>query len=316
MPAQGQQSWLALLRTIWPWLTRFMHFSPQTYVRWLQRRARQGHHAKICAGKRRGRPPLPQAIVDLVINIKRENPRYSPGHIARIIANGELGYRICKESVAKILRDQGFRPRYVGKLLNREEEPGWLATLYNQHVLAIDFKCALDLAGNTIYVFNVIDHGRRILHLSVATYHPSAPWVEQQIRNVLMMMESMPDAILMDRDSIYASIAKRTLPSMGIKPLRTAYQCPWQNAVVERFHRTLNEELLCYVQPFNDRHLNRLLIEFQRYYNSCRPHMSNGGESPLPFQPAGISANLSANSRRVVRKVWLGGLHSSYHLAA
>ena len=310
------QWWIARLRVIWPWLTRFMHFSPQTYVRWLQRRARQGHHAKTCAGRKRGRPPVPEAIVDLVIRIKRENPRYSPGHIARIIANGELRYRICKETVAKILRDHGFRPRHVGKRLSREEEPGWITTLYNQHVLAIDFKCVLDLAGNTIYIFNVIDHGRRILHLSVATYRPSALWVEQQIRNVLMAMEVVPDTILMDRDSIFAPIAKRTLPSMGIKPLRTAYKCPWQNAVVERFHRTLNEELLRYVQPLNDRHLNRLLREFQLYYNSCRPHMSNGGEPPLPLQRAEGSLNLSAKNRRVVRKIWLGGLHSIYGLAA
>ena len=85
----------------------------------------------------------------------------------------------------------------------------------------------LDLAGNTIYIFNVIDHGRRTFNLSVATYRPSALWVEQQIRNVLMAMEVVPDAIIMDRDSIFAPIAKRTLPSMGIRPLRTAYKCPW-----------------------------------------------------------------------------------------
>jgi len=311
-----QQWWIALLRTTWPWLTCFMQFSPQVYVRWLQRRARQRHHAKICAGRKRGRPPVPPAIVDLVIRIKRENPRYSPGHIARMISNGELRYRICKQTVAKILCDHGFRPRHFGKRLNKEEEPGWIATLYNQHVLAVNFKCVLDLAGNTLYIFNVIDHGRRVLHLSVATYRPSAQWVEQQIRNVLMVMEVAPDAFLMDRDSIFGPIAKRTLPSMGIKPLRTAYRCPWQNAIVERFHRTLNEELLRYVQPCNDRHLNRLLREFQGYYNSSRPHMTNGGAPLLPLQTAHESVDLSAHSRRVVRKIWLGGLHSSYGLAA
>ena len=133
-----QQWWIALLRIISPWFTRFMHFGTQAYVRWLQRRARQGHYAKVCSGRKRGRPPVPPAIVELVIRIKRENHRYSPGHIARMISNGELAYRICKQTVAKILRDHGFRPRRFGKMPNREEEPAWIATLCNQHVLAID----------------------------------------------------------------------------------------------------------------------------------------------------------------------------------
>ena len=49
----------------------------------------------------------------------------------------------------------------------------WLTTLYNQHVMAIDFKNTLDLAGNTMAVFNLIDHGRRVLHWSRATYNRS-----------------------------------------------------------------------------------------------------------------------------------------------
>ena len=51
--------------------------------------------------------------------------------------------------------------------------------------------------------------------------------------------------------------------------------------MVERFHRTLDDELLRYVQPLNDRHLNRLLTEFRKYYNTARPHMANGAEPPV-----------------------------------
>lgn len=52
--------------------------------------------------------------------------------------------------------------------------------------------------------------------------------------------------------------------SGGELRFRIGYQCPWQNAVVERFHRTLNEELLRYIQPLNDRHLNRLIGKFRQ----------------------------------------------------
>lgn len=38
-------------------------------------------------------------------------------------------------------------------------------------------------------VFNLIDHGRRVLHWSRATYNPTAEWVAQQLRNAFMDLE-------------------------------------------------------------------------------------------------------------------------------
>jgi len=196
----------------------------------------------------------------------------------------------------------------------------WLTTLYNQHVMAIDFKNTLDLAGNTMAVFNLIDHGRRVLYWSRATYNPTAEWVAQQLRNAFMDLDELPEAIVMDRDSIFLPIVKQTLPAMGIKTIRIGYKCPWQNAVVERFHRTLADELLRDVQPVNDRHLNRLLAEFRKYYNTARPHMACGTEPPvLPDVTNNTAANdpdFFKTPRKLVRQKWLGGLHSSYRWAA
>ncbi len=187
--------------------------------------------------------------------------------------------------------------------------------------MALDFKTTRDLAGRTLYILNIIDHGRRVLQWSRATYNPTAGWVAQQLRNMLMDLDREPDAMVMDRDSILRPICNQTLPNMGIRPIRIAYKCPWQNAVVERFHRTLNDELLRYVQPLNERHLNRLLVEFRCYYNTARPHMANRrAEPPVPAKAEdGTPANdpcFHKAPRELVRRKWLGGLHSSCHWAA
>lgn len=315
-----QRRLIGWLHPYLPWLTRFMRFSPGTYIRWLQARSRAGHARKIAEGKARGRPPTPQFIVDAILTIKRDNRRYSAGHIARMISGGELKYRISKKTVAQILKEHGFKPNPKGKRPPREEEPGWLPTLYNQHVMAIDFKVVCDLKGKQLFIFNLIDHGRRVLHWSRATYNPTSDWVAQQLRNAFMDMERLPNAIVMDRDSIFPPIVKQTLPAMGIQPIRIGYKCPWQNAVVERFHRTLTDELLRYVQPVNDRHLNRLLVDFRTYYNIARPHMACGIEPPvLPTvtdNPAANDPDFFKTPRKLVRKKWLGGLHSSYRWAA
>lgn len=315
-----QRQLIAWLRLCFPWLTRFMGFAPSTYIRWLQARARNNRARKIAASSPRGRTPTPQFIVDAIVAIKNDNPRYGANKISSMISGGELQFSITKKTVADILKAHGFKPGPKGKDSPREDEPGWIETLYNQFIMALDFKVVLDLSGNSLYILNIIDHGRRVLIWSRATYHPTAEWVAQQLRNALMDLDVHPEAMVMDRDSILLPIAKHTLPNMGIKPIRIGYKCPWQNAVVERFNGTLSRELLRYVQPLNDRHLNRLLRDYREYYNRVRPHMTNGVEAPSPpdisNNPAVTDPDFFKTPRRLVRKKWLGGLHSSYRWAA
>ena len=71
--------------------------------------------------------------------------------------------------------------------------------------------------------------------------------------------------MVLDRDSIFIPIVHRVLPSMGITVRRIGLKCPWQNGVVERFHRTMQEELLDYVIPTGEAHLSRLLQEYREF---------------------------------------------------
>ena len=90
--------------------------------------------------------------------------------------------------------------------------------------------------------------------------------------------------------------------------------------MVERFNRTLNDELQRYVQPLNERHLNRLLRNFRQYDNTARPHMAKGVEPPVLVDraiiPAANDPNIFKLPRKLERRTWLGGLHSSYRWAA
>lgn len=56
---------------------------------------------------------------------------------------------------------------------------------------------------------------------------------------------------------------------------------PWQNGIIERSHRTDNDELfhqLHFVSP-EERRYQLCLWEMQ--YNRCRPHQALGGQPPL-----------------------------------
>lgn len=121
--------------------------------------------------------------------------------------------------------------------------------------------------------------------------------------------------MLMDHDSIFLPIVKHTLPAMGVQVVRTAVGCPRQNGTVERFNRTLTEELLDHVVPLDETHLNRLLTQYQAFYNTARPHQANQGQAPEQAAAAN-DASFVPGTLRAETVPWLGGLHHSYRRAA
>ena len=103
---------------------------------------------------------------------------------------------------------------------------------------------------------------------------------------------------------------------MGIKVVRTSVGCPWQNGVIERFNRTLTEELLNYLIPIGATHLNRVLKEYQAFYNTARPHQANQGQSPVQSENAANDMDFEPGTLRAEPIPWLGGLHHSYRRSA
>ena len=99
----------------------------------------------------------------------------------------------------------------------------------------------------------------------------------------------------------------------GIKPKRTSYRSPWQNGVAERFVGNCRRDLLDQVIVLNERHLQRLMREYIRYYHEDRTHLALAKATP-----ADRAAEKSAPEagRKIVARPRLGGLHHRYDLAA
>jgi hypothetical protein len=173
----------------------------------------------------------------------------------------------------------------------------------------MDVKVTFDWRARPLYILSVIDHQRRRLVHCRSTYHPTSDWVAQQMREAFPFDEA-PAMMLMDHDSIFLPIIKNTLPAMGVRVIRTAVGCPRQNGTIERFNRTLTEELLDHVIPLNSKHLNGLLAEYQRFYNTARPHQANKGQAP-EHQVAANDTAFAPGMLRAEAIPWLGGLHQA-----
>jgi putative transposase len=154
---------------------------------------------------------------------------------------------------------------------------------------------------------------RRILRLH-ATEHPTREWLAQQLRDAIPSDHGWRH-LIHDNDILFRGV-DQTIESLGIEPLRTPLRCPRSNAHAERFIGTLRRELLDWVWPLGVRHLNRLLAQFTRYYNTSRPHMSLDGAVPDPPDDLVVATapRESSNNSEVIAIPHLGGLHHEYRL--
>ena len=56
----------------------------------------------------------------------------------------------------------------------------------------------------------------------------------QQLREAFPH-DTAPRHLIFDRDKIFSPAVVRFVKAIGTKPTRTAYRCPWQNPVAERW---------------------------------------------------------------------------------
>jgi transposase InsO family protein len=130
--------------------------------------------------------------------------------------------------------------------------------------------------------------------------------LRQQLRHAFPNSQTHRFPIL-DNDSIFSPEVAGSIGRLGISPMRTSFQSPWQNGTAERFVGSVRRELLDHVVVLGEDHLRRLLREYVEYYNAERVHTSIGDA------PTGRVAEAKpSDSAKVVGLPRVGGLHHRY----
>jgi putative transposase len=278
--------------------------TPATLLRWHRELVRCRWTYPRRLERRRGLDP---SIVELVVRLARENPRWGYQRIAGEC--GKLGIRVSATSVRNVLRRHRLGPA------PRRGGPTWSQFLRAQAagVLACDFLTVETIGLSRLYVLFVIELRRRRVWLAGVTPNPNAAWVTQQARHLLMEMGEQSERfrlLIRDRDAKFTAAFDSVLAAEGIRVLRTPVRAPKANAYAERWVRTVRTECLDWLLIRNRAHLARVLAIYVEHYNSARPHRSLGLQvpAPAPASPAG--------GGRIERIDRLGGLIHEYRHAA
>jgi hypothetical protein len=120
----------------------------------------------------------------------------------------------------------------------------------------------------------VIEHASRRIRILGATAHPTASWVAQAAKNLVMDLQEAgcrARFVIRDRDGKYPSCST---PCCGTRDRGSAQRHPdgRMNSITDWWVQTCRRELLDRTLIWNRRHLLHALREFERFYNGHRPH--------------------------------------------
>jgi putative transposase len=282
--------------------------TPETLRRW---------HRRLVAGawtyphRGSGRPRLDDGVQQLIVRLARENPRWGYQRIQGELLR--LGVRVSATAIRTTLRRHGLDPT------PRPTTTTWRAFLCQQAagILACDFFTVDTIWLRRLYVLFFIELDTRRVHLAGATANPSATWVTQQARNLMLRLEEQGHRarfLIRDRDAKFCRTFDDVFRSEGADVVLTPVQAPNANAYAERWVRTVSGACLDWLLIVRREHLERVLRVYVDHYNRHRPHRALGLRPPDP--PAPVQLVSKDQHDRVHRRDLLGGLLHEYRRAA
>jgi putative transposase len=258
--------------------------------------------------RKRGRPPTPQEVKDLVLRLARENDW---GYTRILGELKKLGIKTSRSNVVNILRREGLDPK---------TDPGkgtWAEFLkaHAQGLWQCDFFSKQVVTARGIgqcYVLAFIHVQSRTVWLSPCTLETGAAWMGRQADDFLAhaQRQRLPvEVVLRDRDTKMSEPFDAALRAGGARVKVLNFRSPNTNAYVERFVQAVQQECLDKFIVFGTGHMDHVLAEYAEYYHRERPHQGKGNE-PL----TAAAATTGAGEVQCLER--LGGVLRHYYRAA
>jgi transposase InsO family protein len=223
------------------------------------------------------------------------------------VALKNLGHRVGRSTIARILRAHGIPPV-------PERRTSW-QTFLRAHwgeIAGADFFTTEVWTWRglvTFYTVFVIELASRRVQILGSTPNPDEAFMRQVARTLTRSDGQVYGVLICDRDAKWSAPVRERLQEGGLRVIQTPYRAPNANAHAERFVRSITEECLDHVIPLGEGHFRRAVAEFVIHYHRERNHQGLGND--LIERPPG-----QESGGRIGRRSRLGGLLNYYSRAA
>ncbi len=269
------------------------HISRTTFYRWWRRFRLLG------AAGLSNRSSRPHRIayrctteqVDRLLHL-RQTTRHGPARLAPVLG-------ISRSTAYRCLRRQGLHrlpmPPRPPVIRYESQQPGELVHLDVLHLFALKGQ-------RPAYQFTFVDGYSRMAYACIASRHTTD--VALAAVQAAQQAFGFPiQRLLTDNDATFAWTPRShwaprsgtarftsTIEATGIRHSLTRIRRPQTNGKVERFHRTIQEELYRPHPLFTtEQERHDALNAYLTYYNTQRPHTALGGLTPPQRRDAYVS---------------------------
>ncbi len=276
---------------------RHFDISPQTFYRW--KRRYNPRHLESLEGPSHRPKHLRKAtysteLIQAVLKLREEYPRWGKNKL--VVLLGEKGFSCSASTVGRIigkLKEHGILREPVSNHISarkrQRQRPYAIRKPKDYGISLIGDLVQLDtldvrpLPGVLLKHFtahDVVSRWNTVSVYSRATANTATDFLDT-------LEERMPfpvKAIQVDGGAEFEAIFEEECQKRGIKLFVLPPRSPKLNGAVERAHRTHTEEFYEVTESsFDLSELREELLEWERVYNTVRPHQALGYLTPLKF---------------------------------
>ena len=235
-----------------------------------------------------------QELILVIVEIKRQNPRYGCPKIAEQISK-LFGIDIDKDVVRRVLA------KHYHPSPNTDGGPSWLTFIGHtkDSLWSVDlFRCESILL-KTHWALVVMDQfTRRIIGFAVHDGDVSGV-ILYRMFNQVITGNTPPTYLSSDNDPLFEYHRwQANLHVLEVDETKTVPGIPISHPFVERLIGTVRREYLDHTLFWKAIDLERKLANFQAYYNHHRTHSSLGGDTPAEISGGNSKLPIELNNFR------------------
>jgi len=276
---------------------RYFGISPQTFYRW-KRRYDPKHIGSLeelpHRPKHLRQPTYSAELIEAVLRLREEYPRWGKDKLV-ILSHGE-GFTSSASTVGRILKKLKERgllkeplPNHISARKSRRQRPYAVRKPKDYvvkepgDIVEVDTLDVRPLPGVVFKHYtarDVISRWDVLEAHSRASSHTAAAFMDTLIRRMPFPVKD----IQVDGGSKFQDLFEEECQRRGIRLFVLPPRSPKLNGHVERAQRTHTEEFYEVTDTgFEIAQLNQALLEWERVYNSVRPHEALGYLTPEQF---------------------------------
>ena len=263
-------------------LCREFGITRKTGYKWLVRSQENGDLTDQSRRPHTNPNRTPPEVEEKILRLRAENPGWGARKLKAVLEESGHTDIPCAKTVNNILN------RY-GCILPEESEKHKPYTRFEREkcneLWQADFKGDFLMNnGKRCFPLDIIDDHSRFLIL-ISPTESTKDFVIPCFTRAFQEF-GLPDAILCDNGPQFAGFRQgftqfeKWLMNLDVLPIHEKIKHPQTQGKIERFHRTLKDELLRYVTFENIEDADRQLQAFREKYNQERPHNALGLRRP------------------------------------